>query len=65
MSNEDKKDSKTQDNTKDETNGEDDNSSVSPKTGDTSNLWILIALAFVSGGTLFGVSLCKEKAKAE
>lgn len=36
----------------------------SPPTGDSSNLWLWVALLFVSGGCLFGITLNERKRKA-
>ncbi|MBQ7779115.1 MAG: hypothetical protein IJ404_01345 [Clostridia bacterium] len=36
----------------------------SPATGDNSNLWLWVALLFVSGGCLFGITLNERKRKA-
>ncbi len=37
----------------------------SPQTGDSSNLWLWVALAFVSGGMLFGAISQKKKEEAK
>ncbi|MBQ2273997.1 MAG: LPXTG cell wall anchor domain-containing protein [Clostridia bacterium] len=37
----------------------------SPQTGDNSNLWLWAALAFVSGGALFGTILWKKKEESQ
>lgn len=37
----------------------------SPQTGDSSNLWLWVALAFVSGGMLFGAIFWKKKEEAK
>ena len=45
-------------------NTENNGSTNSPQTGDTSNIFLWIALAFVSVSTLTGITICSKKKKS-
>ncbi|MBQ7108448.1 MAG: LPXTG cell wall anchor domain-containing protein [Clostridia bacterium] len=36
---------------------------TNPETGDSNNLYLLFALLFISGGSVFGAAICKGKKK--